>query len=227
VLYRDEGRNIPEGLSLCSARRRNETDLEAVLHNMRSLFFFRHPWSSLSGFAALVVLSSMAVHPFGSVKRTDGKGVHINDLKMPLEVKNLFERSCRDCHSSQTVWPWYSYVAPTSWMVERDVRHGRDHMNLSYWPQYSLNRQEKLLAEIATVVKNREMPLPQYTLIHKEAKLSDAELDVLYHWARMERRNVKAALAQSSQSADWIGRPIPSVTVKRSSQPSSPHSSPR
>jgi hypothetical protein len=112
-------------------------------------------------------------------------------------------------------------------MVERDVRHGRDHMNLSYWPQYSLNRQEKLLAEIATVVKNREMPLPQYTLIHKQAKLSDAELDVLYHWARMERRNVKAALAQSSQSADWIGRPIPSVTVKRSSQPSSPHSSPR
>lgn len=84
-------------------------------------------------------------------------------------------------------------------MIERDVRRGRDHMNVSDWPQYSLKRQEKLLADIASVVKNREMPLPQYLLIHSKAKLSDAELDVLYRWARVERRNVKAVLASSAQ----------------------------
>jgi hypothetical protein len=81
-------------------------------------------------------------------------------------------------------------------------------MNLSQWPQYSLKRQERLLADIASVVKNREMPLPQYTLLHKEAKLSDAELDVLYRWARTERRRVKAALALSARPESAVQRRV-------------------
>lgn len=166
---------------------------------MRAIFLLRRPWLSISVIATLIAVPSIAVHPFGSVKQVDGHGANVNRLTMPLEVKTLFERSCKDCHSNQTVWPWYSYVAPTSWMIERDVRRGRDHMNVSDWPQYSLKRQEKLLADIASVVKNREMPLPQYLLIHSKAKLSDAELDVLYRWARVERRNVKAVLASSAQ----------------------------
>jgi hypothetical protein len=68
----------------------------------------------------------------------------------------------------------------------------RDQMNLSEWHQYHLNRQEKLLADIASAVKNGEMPLPQYTLIHRDAKLSGAETDLVYGWARIERRKLKA-----------------------------------
>jgi len=63
-------------------------------------------------------------------------------------------------------------------LVERDVRHGRDHMDFSRWPDYSPQKQEKLLADIATVLKNREMPLPQYAFMHRESKLSDAEIDI-------------------------------------------------
>jgi hypothetical protein len=106
-----------------------------------------------------------------------------------------------DCHSSQTVWPWYSYVAPMSWLVERDVRRGRDHMNFSEWNHYSFKRQEKLLADVASVVKNREMPLPQYTLIHRSAKLSDADTDLLYNWARIARRKLKAMFPAVQTSA--------------------------
>jgi hypothetical protein len=185
---------------------------------MRALLLSGRLWLFFGGFASLVVVSSLAVHPSGSVKQTDRNGVNISDLTMPFEVKTLFERSCGDCHSNQTKWPWYSYVAPVSWMVERDVRRGRDHMNLSYWPQYSLKRQEQLLADIASVVKNREMPLPQYALIHKTARLSDSDLNVLYQWARIERRKTKAALASSTPPEDMIGRQIPSVTLNRYDQ---------
>lgn len=79
-----------------------------------------------------------------------------------------------------------------SWLVERDVHRGRDHMNLSEWDKYTFNQQEKLLADVASAVKNREMPLRQYTLVHRDAKLSDADTDLVYGWARVERRKLKA-----------------------------------
>ena len=174
--------------------------MKLLLSRRRSLFIY--------GFAGVLFVCSMAVHPFGSVKQAHRNGVSTDDLPIPSDVKTLLARSCTNCHSNQTTWPWYSYVAPVSWLVERDVRRGRDHMNLSQWPQYSLKRQERLLADIASVVKNREMPLPQYTLLHKEAKLSDAELDVLYRWARTERRRVKAALAISASPEGSVQRRV-------------------
>jgi hypothetical protein len=78
-------------------------------------------------------------------------------------------------------------------MIERDVRRGREHMNLSGWQQYTFEEKEKLLADIATVVKNDEMPLHQYTLVHRQTKLSEADTDMLYNWARGERRRLRAA----------------------------------
>jgi hypothetical protein len=80
-----------------------------------------------------------------------------------------------------------------SWLVERDVRRGRDHLNFSEWHRYNLNRREKLLADIATAVTNREMPLRQYTFVHRDAKLSDADADFIYGWARIERRKLKTS----------------------------------
>jgi hypothetical protein len=141
--------------------------------------------------AGLLALCSLAVHPFGTPKQRDGHKRPIDDLGAPPEVTAILKRSCMDCHSSQTVWPWYSYVAPMSWLVERDVSRGREHMDLSAWDQYSFSRQAKLLADIASAVKNREMPLPQYTLVHRHAGLSDADTDVVYGWARAQRRKLR------------------------------------
>ena len=156
---------------------------------------FRHPWLfGAAGFGGLVALCSMAVHPSGSVKRSESRAFSTTDLRVSAEAAPVLKRACMDCHSNQTVWPWYSYVAPMSWLVERDVRRGRDHVNFSEWDQYNFKQREKLLADIASAVKNREMPLLQYTLIHRDAKLSDADIEVLYAWARVERRRVKARL---------------------------------
>ncbi len=80
-----------------------------------------------------------------------------------------------------------------SWAVERDVRRGRDRFNLSQWDEYTLKQRKELLADIASAVKNGEMPLPQYTLIHRAAKLSDAQRELVYGWARTERRKLRSA----------------------------------
>jgi hypothetical protein len=159
---------------------------------MKALFV-RHAGLSAGAFVSLLAVCSLAVHPFGSVKQSERQAVSAGGLNMPPEIATVLKRSCMDCHSNRTVWPWYSYVAPMSWMVERDVRRGRDEMNLSEWNQYNFNQQEKLLADIASAVGNHEMPLPQYTLIHRDAKLSAADTDLLYGWARVERRKLKAS----------------------------------
>jgi hypothetical protein len=101
------------------------------------------------------------------------------------------ERSCQNCHSEKTDWPWYSYVAPVSWLVESDVHRARSHMNLSGWDQYSLEGKQDHLAELAAAVRSRQMPPPRYTLMHRNAKLSQLELERIYQWARGERRRLK------------------------------------
>jgi hypothetical protein len=144
------------------------------------------------------------VHPFGSPKQLDTGGPATDlklSLSLPSDVAAVLRRSCLDCHSNQTVWPWYSYIAPASWLVERDVSEGRDHVNLSFWREYTWEERRKLLADFASVVKNGEMPLPQYTWIHPGAKLSAADIDVLFRWARTERRKMSAAAARTEPSA--------------------------
>jgi hypothetical protein len=116
-----------------------------------------------------------------------------------------------------TLWPWYSYAAPMSWLVERDVSKGREHLNFSEWDQYTFKQRHELLAQIATAVKNREMPLPQYTLIHHDARLSQADTDVLYRWVRAERRRMKAMLPFVPTSAQEVDA---SHQFRRRSHPS-------
>jgi hypothetical protein len=162
----------------------------------------RRSWVA-GAFLILIVVCSFTVHPFGKPKKADPDDpALLSDLKLPLQVAVVMKRSCMDCHSNQTVWPAYSYVAPVSWLVERDVQRGRNHFNLSDWPEYSLQKRQKLLADIASEVKNHEMPLPQYTLIHRHSNLSDADTDLLYDWARVERRRIKAILAVVPANAD-------------------------
>ena len=107
------------------------------------------------------------------------------------------KRSCQNCHSEKTEWPWYSYVAPMSWMIENDVQRGRSHMNLSRWNGYNPEQQQEILSKMSVLVRNRAMPLPRYLLLHPGSKLSDAEIAYLYQWTRTERKRLKAATAEA------------------------------
>jgi mono/diheme cytochrome c family protein len=82
----------------------------------------------------------------------------------------LFDRTCADCHSNRTRWPWYSRVAPVSWLVTSDVAGGREHLNVSEW-----DRPQRHADEAAGELRERKMPLRSYLLTHPEARLTDAE----------------------------------------------------
>ena len=109
-------------------------------------------------------------------------GAHV-----PAAVRAAIDRSCRDCHSEATHFPWYSYVAPITWLVVGDVNQGREHLNLSRWNQYSLVRRERCLSEIANQVQDGGMPLRSYTWIHRDAVLSPADIDAIFTWTQEER----------------------------------------
>jgi hypothetical protein len=144
-------------------------------------------------FVLLIVCS--LVHPFGNMKKVQSDRPLLQGAQVPPEVMGVVQRSCRDCHSEQTSWPLYSYIAPMSWLVESDVSEGRSLVNMSHWDELSLDDREEKLSKIASMVRNKKMPLPQYTLIHRDAKLSDAETNLLYEWAHAERKRLKASEA--------------------------------
>jgi hypothetical protein len=104
-------------------------------------------------------------------------------LHVPPDVQAILDRSCMDCHSHRTVWPWYSAVAPVSWLVARDVEEGRRHLNFSEWGTYTLKRQAAKLEMISAEVDKGDMPLKNYVMLHANAAVSEADKDRLCEWA--------------------------------------------
>ncbi|UCD25742.1 MAG: heme-binding domain-containing protein [Gemmatimonadota bacterium] len=107
-----------------------------------------------------------------------------SDIGTSPEIKEILRRACYDCHSNETRWPWYSYIAPMSWFVAGHVDHGRGHLNYSEWPTFDLDEQEHLFEEMWEVLSEGEMPLRSYTLIHWDARLTEDERSMLLEWVR-------------------------------------------
>ena len=107
-----------------------------------------------------------------------------SEVPAPPEVRAILKRACYDCHSNETTWPWYSRVAPLSWLVERDVREGRKGVNFSTFGRYADKRRQRKWMEIPEQIEKGEMPPWFYAAIHGEARLSDAERAALVRWAR-------------------------------------------
>ena len=131
------------------------------------------------------------IHPTGAVKKQTSTEELLLGSNVDSGVLRVLERSCQDCHSERTHWPWYSYVAPIEWFIEADVNEGRQHMNLSQWRNYSIEQQIDILTRIGAKVRSEEMPLPRYLQLHPEARLSEADIDRLYSWAHAERTRLK------------------------------------
>lgn len=150
------------------------------------------------GFALLCgsAIASL-VHPFGNVRIVAASAPLLDGAEVPSPVMGIVSRSCQNCHSEKTEWPFYSRFAPMSWMIEKDVSEARNHMNLSQWNEYDTDRRQELLSKIGSNVRNHRMPLPRYLLLHPEARLSDAEADQIYQWTRSERRRLKAEASPS------------------------------
>lgn len=99
------------------------------------------------------------------------------------EIAGILKTSCYDCHSNQTVYPWYSYVAPFSWLVAKDTREGREELNFSTWADYEMMDQLAKLDDIYAEIEEEKMPMPIYTLVHTDAKLDAAQRQKIMEWA--------------------------------------------
>jgi hypothetical protein len=108
------------------------------------------------------------------------------EIDVPVNVLSILKTSCYDCHSNETTWPWYSYVAPVSFIVAGDVNDGRKHLNFTEWDKYDEKKQSKKLEHIAEAVEEGEMPLPKYILMHKEAELDQSKIKIIKDWANSD-----------------------------------------
>lgn len=132
----------------------------------------------------IVFLAIQSVQPERTNPPFDPSQTMFVDLQVPPHVSSLFERGCKDCHSNETSWPFYAYVAPVSWLVSHDVTEGRKHFNMSEWGKYSVNRKIQKLSGIFQAINDKSMPLPKYIPLHPAANLTDAERDTLAQWAQ-------------------------------------------
>jgi hypothetical protein len=103
-------------------------------------------------------------------------------VPIPVDVHRTLSRACWNCHSRETQWPWYSYAAPLSWLVVKDVNEAREHLDFTNW-DYSPEEGADLMDEVCTQVKKGKMPLKEYLWLHGDAKLSDADIKRICDWA--------------------------------------------
>jgi len=111
----------------------------------------------------------------------------------PPKIAAILRVSCYDCHSHETKWPWYSHVAPVSWLVASDVKEGRRHLNFSDWPVDDPERAAKRLENASEELGYKEMPPGQYKIMHPLARLTDAQRQQLTQWLDQEAKRLKAA----------------------------------
>jgi len=121
---------------------------------------------------------------FVPVERTNPRVT--GDLTAPSEIATMLRTSCYDCHSNETVWPWYAYVAPFAWSVEGHVREGRRRLNFSNWQELPDRRKLRLVEEMREEIDASRMPMPSYVMIHREAALTLDQKAALYQWIEQE-----------------------------------------
>ena len=113
-------------------------------------------------------------------------------LQVSPQVALIIDRSCADCHSNKTRWPWYSKVAPVSWFVIDHVNEGRRNLNFSEWGRYTKRDTDGLFKQICREVKSGAMPLSSYTPLHPGSKLSPEDVKTLCDWANTAPARIAA-----------------------------------
>lgn len=137
---------------------------------------------------ALIQFVQPARNQSGQVLDTDIS----KTVSVPENVQSILSKSCYDCHSNNTRYPWYTSIQPGGWFMAYHVRNGKEKLNFSDFGSYSKRRQESKLKSIASQIKDDVMPLSSYTLMHSDARLSLGEKEAIIQWAN----NMRDSLAR-------------------------------
>jgi hypothetical protein len=143
-----------------------------------------------------ILLLAFIVIQFFRPAKNKAEGISNNDISkiytVPADVQSILKTSCYDCHSNNTVYPWYAEIQPAAWWLADHVKEGKKELNFSEFASYRIGRQYRKLEEINKEVKERERPLESYLWIHKNSKLSDQQKLTLANWVTAVRDTIKA-----------------------------------
>jgi hypothetical protein len=115
----------------------------------------------------------------------------IQVMVVPDDIKSILKKSCADCHSQKTEYPWYSYLQPLGMWIDHHIEEGKEHFNMDDFASYSSEDQAHLLKELAEVVEEGEMPLKSYTIMHRQARLTPDEKARFINWANASSNGVR------------------------------------
>lgn len=145
-------------------------------------------------YTLLFLLFALVVMQF--IKRPEKISEPVTDtdiilaLNVDQEISAMLKSACYDCHSNQPRYPWYASVAPINWWIGDHIEEGRAELNFSLWTTFSARKRDHKLEELIEMVEEREMPLPNYVPLHKEADLSDEQIAKLVAWAKKVRADI-------------------------------------
>ena len=138
----------------------------------------------------MVLIGGLVLIQFFQPERNLGNENREKDLltiaSVPDSLAIIFKSSCYDCHSNRTAYPWYSYISPVSWYLEKHVRNGKDALNFSNFGNLGKKQRISALSNICDVLESGSMPLKSYLLIHQSSRLVESEREALCNWAEME-----------------------------------------
>lgn len=146
------------------------------------------------GVTVLAVLGLQAFQPAAPRRVLPGEGPMASEIPTPPSVERLLRRACYDCHSAETRWPWYSRVSPLSWLIVSHVQHGRSNLDFSHWstdPELEPTPRQRL-RWMCEEVQTGIMPPVVYGWAHAEARLNQAEKDLICSWSAEVRRALDA-----------------------------------
>ena len=145
----------------------------------------------------LILLIAVSVIQFIQPSRNKSSKLEATDLtkvfSVSQDVQMILKKSCYDCHSNNTNYPWYSRVQPFGWMLAKHIRNGKTELNFSELGSLSDRRQVTKLKGIANSIKDETMPLRSYTFLHRDAKLSIQEKLIIIDWANRKRDSLSAS----------------------------------
>lgn len=136
-------------------------------------------WTLIS--VAVILAGMQAVRPERSNPPVNPEFTLAAQYEVPDDVLRVLERACLDCHSYRTRWPWYSHVAPASWLLADHVKDGRRHFNIDDF------NEEMSLKDVCQEIRTGAMPIKSYLLLHPDAKLTGAEIQTVCAWTRSAR----------------------------------------
>jgi len=149
-----------------------------------------------------LLLVAFIVIQFFRPEKNRAEGISNNDISklypVPEDVQTILKTSCYDCHSNNTVYPWYAEVQPVAWWLNDHIKDGKKDLNFNEFASYSIRRQYKKLEEINELVKENEMPLDSYLWIHKDAKLNEQQKLAIANWVTAIRDTMKATYPEDS-----------------------------